>query len=253
MLIAKIPGKLNNKRIVGIIDRLRRIEKAIKRDFSGNDLQNKKAYEHLLTSPDHGAFVLAGMKEHKPLSAPALIERQSELKDMSLGKSTLDYSGCVGWFRPPGHVHVVWKHVFAQKEDDDQNYKDDEISLVEDLLPRYLGRKKSRDARQHPVEPDLKPAEESSLLFLLGILLGLAFISHIRLVDVEHYRIRLRYLGHAGALPLDVIQRGYSTHSQKTRGHSHSHDLQKRLLSVLLLFFDSFFNCIHLSALTLKN
>ncbi|MBQ4467246.1 MAG: hypothetical protein II918_03395 [Firmicutes bacterium] len=94
MLIAKIPGKLNNKRIVGIIDRLRRIEKAIKRDFSGNDLQNKKAYEHLLTSPDHGAFVLAGMKEHKPLSAPALIERQSELKDMSLGKSTLDYSGC---------------------------------------------------------------------------------------------------------------------------------------------------------------
>ena len=94
MRLAKIPGKLNNRRIVGIIDRLRRIERVIKRDFSGNDLQNKKAYEHLLTTQEHGAFILAGMKEHRPLSAPALIERQSELKDMSLGKSTLDYSGC---------------------------------------------------------------------------------------------------------------------------------------------------------------
>ena len=92
--IAKIPGKFNNRMIVGFLDRLRSVERVIRRDFSRNDISNREAYERLIASPDHGAFVLAGMKEKKPDSWPALIERQSELKDMSLGKSTLDYSGC---------------------------------------------------------------------------------------------------------------------------------------------------------------
>ena len=94
MFIQKIPGKLNNRRIVGTIERLRRIEKRVKRNFSENDIANREAYEKLKASPNHGAYVLAGMKMHSTGNGPFLIERQSELTNMSLGKSTLDYSGC---------------------------------------------------------------------------------------------------------------------------------------------------------------
>ena len=80
MIIAKIPGKLNNKRIVGVIDRLRKLEKKIPRNFSQNDRSNIEAYAARLES---GKGFVKG-----------LIERQAEFTDMSLGKSTLDYSGC---------------------------------------------------------------------------------------------------------------------------------------------------------------
>ena len=80
MIIAKIPGKLNNKRIVGVIDRLRKLEKKIPRNFSENDRMNAESYMERLKS---GKGFVRG-----------LIERQADFTDMSLGKSTLDYSGC---------------------------------------------------------------------------------------------------------------------------------------------------------------
>ena len=80
MIIAKIPGKLNNRTIVGAIDRLRGIERIIKRDFSLNDLSNSEAYLRRIGN--------------RPSLRSALIENQAVLNDMSLGKSTLDYSGC---------------------------------------------------------------------------------------------------------------------------------------------------------------
>ncbi len=80
MIIAKIPGKLNNKTIVAAIDRLRKIEKLIKRNFTQNDISNVQAYRKRIAE--------------KPEFRTALIERQADFTDMSLGKSTLDYSGC---------------------------------------------------------------------------------------------------------------------------------------------------------------
>ncbi len=80
MIFAKVPGKLKNKTIVGAIDRLRKIEKLIKRDFTQNDISNVQAYRKRIAE--------------KPDFRTALIERQADFTDMSLGKSTLDYSGC---------------------------------------------------------------------------------------------------------------------------------------------------------------
>lgn len=80
MFIAKIPGKLKNKTIVGAIDRLRRIERVIKRNFTQNDISNVQAYRKRMAE--------------KPEFRTMLIERQADFTDMSLGKSTLDYSGC---------------------------------------------------------------------------------------------------------------------------------------------------------------
>ena len=127
MIFKKIPGKLNNRTLVGVIDRLRKIEKHIKRNFAANDKANKEAYLKMVKIPGHMAYLPAGVKsadvrpESVRLNAEeslkaadgagdknehperdirsetlslGLIERQSELKDMSLGKSTLDYSGC---------------------------------------------------------------------------------------------------------------------------------------------------------------
>ena len=80
MIFQKIPGKLNNRMVVGAIDGLRKVEKVIKRNFKANDLSNEEAYaKRLETGKD---FV------------NGLIERQAAFTDMSLGKSTLDYSGC---------------------------------------------------------------------------------------------------------------------------------------------------------------
>ena len=79
-LVAKIPGKLNTAMVVGFIDGLRRIEKKIPRNFSGNDQANVEAYAMRLET---GSGFTNG-----------LIERQAAFTDMSLGKSTLDYSGC---------------------------------------------------------------------------------------------------------------------------------------------------------------
>lgn len=80
MFLAKLPGKLNSKRVVGAIDRLRRIEKRVPRNFSQNDLKNAESYVSRLET---GKGFVNG-----------LIERQADFTDMSLGKSTLDYSGC---------------------------------------------------------------------------------------------------------------------------------------------------------------
>lgn len=80
MIFAKIPGKLKNKTVVGAIDRLRKIEKLIKRNFTQNDISNVQAYRKRIAE--------------KPEFRNALIERQADFTDMSLGKSTLDYSGC---------------------------------------------------------------------------------------------------------------------------------------------------------------
>ena len=44
MIFKTIPGKLKNKTIVGAIDRLRKIEKLIKRNFTQNDISNVQAY-----------------------------------------------------------------------------------------------------------------------------------------------------------------------------------------------------------------
>lgn len=79
-VLSRIPGKLNNRRVIGVIDRLRRLEKMIPRNFSLNDRSNIEAYAARLES---GKGFVKG-----------LIERQAEFTDMSLGKSTLDYSGC---------------------------------------------------------------------------------------------------------------------------------------------------------------
>lgn len=80
MIFQKIPGKLNNRTVVGAIDGLRKVEKVIKRNFKANDLSNEEAYAKRLES---GKGFVNG-----------LIERQAAFTDMSLGKSTLDYSGC---------------------------------------------------------------------------------------------------------------------------------------------------------------
>ena len=80
MIFKTIPGKLKNKTIVGAIDRLRKIEKLIKRNFTQNDISNVQAYRKRMAE--------------KPGFRTALIERQADFTDMSLGKSTLDYSGC---------------------------------------------------------------------------------------------------------------------------------------------------------------
>ena len=79
-LIAKVPGKFNNRTVVSAIERLRKIEKKIPRNFSQNDLMNAEAYVSRLKS---GKGFVNG-----------LIERQADFTDISLGKSTLDYSGC---------------------------------------------------------------------------------------------------------------------------------------------------------------
>ena len=78
--MAKVPGKLNNRTVVGAIDGLRKVEKVIKRNFRANDLSNAEAYKERLET---GKGFVNG-----------LIERQAAFTDMSLGKSTLDYSGC---------------------------------------------------------------------------------------------------------------------------------------------------------------
>ena len=93
MIFQKIPGKLNNRTIVGAIDTLRKIEKLISRDFRANDALNKDAFEKLMGGTDHKAYHPAGSRASLSAVLP-LIERQSELREMSLGKSTLDYSGC---------------------------------------------------------------------------------------------------------------------------------------------------------------
>jgi hypothetical protein len=80
VIIAKIPGKLNSKRVVGVIDRLRKLDKKIPRNFSENDRMNAESY-------------MARLKSGKGF-VRGLIERQADFTDMSLGKSTLDYSGC---------------------------------------------------------------------------------------------------------------------------------------------------------------
>jgi len=80
MIFKTIPGKLKNKTIVGAIDRLRKIEKLIRRNFTQNDISNVQAYRKRIAE--------------KPDFRTALIERQADFTDMSLGKSTLDYSGC---------------------------------------------------------------------------------------------------------------------------------------------------------------
>ena len=80
MIFKSIPGKLNNRIVIGAIDRLRKIERLIKRDFSQNDVSNFEAFSRRLNE--------------KPGFRTALIESQASMKDMSLGKSTLDYSGC---------------------------------------------------------------------------------------------------------------------------------------------------------------
>ena len=80
MIFKTIPGKLKNKTVVGAIDRLRKIEKLIKRNFTQNDISNVQAYRKRIAE--------------KPEFRNALIERQADFTDMSLGKSTLDYSGC---------------------------------------------------------------------------------------------------------------------------------------------------------------
>ena len=80
MIFKTIPGKLKNKTVVAAIDRLRKIEKLIKRNFTQNDISNVQAYRKRMAE--------------KPGFRTALIERQADFTDMSLGKSTLDYSGC---------------------------------------------------------------------------------------------------------------------------------------------------------------
>ena len=80
MIFKTIPGKLKNKTVIGAIDRLRKIEKLIKRNFTQNDISNVQAYRKRMAE--------------KPGFRTALIERQADFTDMSLGKSTLDYSGC---------------------------------------------------------------------------------------------------------------------------------------------------------------
>ncbi len=80
MIFKTIPGKLKNKTVVGAIDRLRKIEKLIKRNFTQNDISNVQAYRKRIAE--------------KPEFRNALIERKADFTDMSLGKSTLDYSGC---------------------------------------------------------------------------------------------------------------------------------------------------------------
>ena len=80
MIFKTIPGKLKNKTVIGAIDRLRKIEKLIKRNFTQNDISNVQAYRKRIAE--------------KPGFRTALIERQADFTDMSLGKSTLDYSGC---------------------------------------------------------------------------------------------------------------------------------------------------------------
>ena len=80
MIFKTILGKLKNKTIVGAIDSLRKIEKLIKRNFTQNDISNVQAYRKRMAE--------------KPGFRTALIERQADFTDMSLGKSTLDYSGC---------------------------------------------------------------------------------------------------------------------------------------------------------------
>ena len=80
MIIEKIPGKLNNKTIINFLERLRAAERLVKRKFTANDLANREAFDR--------------RKREKPGFATKLIERQADFSDMSLGKSTLDYSGC---------------------------------------------------------------------------------------------------------------------------------------------------------------
>ena len=63
-----------------MIDRLRKLEKKIPRNFSENDRMNAESY-------------MARLKSGKGF-VRGLIERQADFTDMSLGKSTLDYSGC---------------------------------------------------------------------------------------------------------------------------------------------------------------
>ena len=80
MIIEKIPGKLNNKTIINFLERLRAAERLVKRKFTANDLANREAFDR--------------RKREKLGFATKLIERQADFSDMSLGKSTLDYSGC---------------------------------------------------------------------------------------------------------------------------------------------------------------
>ena len=99
MIGKKIPGKLNNRTMVNILERLRKAERLVKRNFTANDEANAATYELLMGRADHNAFLPTGAKAKDDPGSTAsellpLIERQSELKDMSLGKSTLDYSGC---------------------------------------------------------------------------------------------------------------------------------------------------------------
>lgn len=78
--LARVPGKVNNRTVIRVIDRLRKIERVIKRNFTQNDVSNAMAYRKRISE--------------KPEFRTALIERQADFTDMSLGKSTLDYSGC---------------------------------------------------------------------------------------------------------------------------------------------------------------
>ncbi|MBR6472267.1 MAG: hypothetical protein IKS99_00860 [Firmicutes bacterium] len=80
MIFEKIPGKLNNRTIVNVMDRMRRMEKVVKLRFRKNDVSNAEAFER------HA--------EEKPEFRTSLIERQDVLSDMSLGRSSLNYSGC---------------------------------------------------------------------------------------------------------------------------------------------------------------
>ena len=66
--------------MVRVIDGLRKAEKAIKRDFSKNDVSNREAFSKRCAED--------------PGFSMSLIEKQANFRDMSLGKSTLDYSGC---------------------------------------------------------------------------------------------------------------------------------------------------------------
>ncbi len=80
MFIAKIPGKLNNDRLLGVMERLRKNERWIGRNFSAGNLSNMEIFQKRI--------------KDDPSFETALIERQADFSDMALGKSNLAISGC---------------------------------------------------------------------------------------------------------------------------------------------------------------
>ena len=78
-ICALIPNKVDNATVVGVLDLMRKQQKAVRKDYSGHLKKNEEAFQK------HSAAIAKNK---------GFVEDQNSYTDMAYGEATMQYSGC---------------------------------------------------------------------------------------------------------------------------------------------------------------